>query len=202
MDNVDFRRGKPTNHKVFGETMATLAGDALQPAAFALIANAEELSSEARVKGVQILSRACGENGMVAGQVLDLDASAKDMESVRLLHSLKTGAMIIGAAELGCAAAEADEAFFAAAREYAAQIGLAFQIRDDMLDVIGDAEVFGKPIGSDKEEGKTTFVDLLGLDGCRAAIEECTQKAAEALENVPENEFLIMLAQQLAGRVY
>ncbi len=201
MDNDDFRRGKPTNHKVFGETMATLAGDALQPAAFSLIANAEELSAAARVEGVKILSHACGENGMVAGQVLDLDGSAKDLESVRLLHSLKTGAMIMGAAELGCAAAEAAEEVRACAREYAAQIGLAFQIRDDMLDVIGDAEVFGKPIGSDQEEGKTTFVDLLGLDGCRAAIDECTQKAREALKNVPENEFLLLLAQQLALRV-
>ncbi len=202
MDNDDFRRGKPTNHKVYGETMATLAGDALQPAAFSLIANAEDLSPVARVDGVKILSHACGENGMVAGQVLDLDGSAKDLESVRLLHSLKTGAMIMGAAELGCAAAEGSAEMRASAKEYAAQIGLAFQIRDDMLDVIGDAEVFGKPIGSDKEEGKTTFVDLLGLEGCRKAVEECTEKACEALKNVPENEFLVMLAQQLAGRNY
>ena len=202
MDNDDFRRGKPTNHKVYGETMATLAGDALQPAAFSLIANAAELSPAAKVDGVQILAHACGENGMVAGQVLDLDGSAKDLESVRLLHSLKTGAMIMGAAELGVAAAEGSDALRAAAKEYAAQIGLAFQIRDDMLDVIGDAEVFGKPIGSDKEEGKTTFVDLLGLEGCRKAVEECTEKACEALENVPDSEFLLMLAEQLAGRTY
>ena len=200
MDDDDLRRGKPTCHKVYGETLAVLAGDALQPEAFALLAGAEGLSAQQRIDAVAVLSRAAGADGMVAGQVLDLDGVCRNREQVELLHSLKTGAMIAAAAELGCVAADASAGQRSAAREYALALGLAFQIRDDMLDVIADQGEFGKPIGSDREEGKTTFVDLIGLEGCQREVAACTQRAKAALADFPGNEFLLELADRLAER--
>ncbi len=200
MDNDDLRRGKPTNHKVFGETMAVLAGDALQPEAFGLIANAPGLSAESRIDAVNVLSRAAGADGMVAGQVIDTVCRNEDEESLTLLHRLKTGAMIAGAAELGCVAAGMGEKRRAQAVEFAQQLGLAFQIRDDVLDVVGSEDALGKPIGSDREEGKVTFVDLKGLEGCRRAIEECTHRAKAAIADWPEHQFLYELADRMVGR--
>ena len=199
MDNDDLRRGKPTNHKVFGETMAILAGDALQPEAFGLIASAQ-LSAESRIDAVQVLAKAAGADGMVGGQVLDTVCRVDTEEALTLLHRLKTGAMIAGAAELGCVAAEMSAEKRAQAVEFAAQLGLAFQIRDDMLDVVGDEQVLGKPIGSDREEGKLTFVDLKGLDGCAKLVDECTARAKAALADWEDNEFLFELADRMVGR--
>ena len=200
MDNDDLRRGKPTCHKVYGETLAVLAGDALQPEAFAILAAAEGLNAQQRIDAVAVLARAAGGDGMVAGQVLDLDGKCRSREQVELLHSLKTGAMIAAAAELGCVAANAAPEQRQAARDYAREVGLAFQIRDDMLDVIADQTEFGKPIGSDREEGKTTFVDLIGLDGCEREVAACTGRAKAALSDFPGNGFLLELADQLAER--
>ena len=200
MDDDDLRRGKPTCHRVYGEALAVLAGDALQPEAFAILAGAEGLSAQQRVDAVAELSRAAGADGMVAGQVLDLDGKSHNREQVEFLHSLKTGAMIAGAAELGCVAAGASAGQRSAAREYALALGLAFQIRDDMLDVIADQGEFGKPVGSDREEGKTTFVDLIGLEGCEQAVAACTQRAKAALADFPGNGFLLELADQMARR--
>ena len=200
MDDDDLRRGKPTCHKVYGETLAVLAGDALQPEAFAILAAAEGLSAQQRIDAVAVLARAAGGDGMVAGQVLDLDGKCRSREQVELLHSLKTGAMIAAAAELGCVAANAAPEQRQAARDYAWEVGLAFQIRDDMLDVIADQTEFGKPIGSDREEGKTTFVDLIGLDGCEREVRACTGRAKAALADFPGNGFLLELADQLAER--
>ncbi len=200
MDDDDLRRGKPTCHKVYGETLAVLAGDALQPEAFAILAAAEGLSAQQRIDAVAVLARAAGGDGMVAGQVLDLDGKCRSREQVELLHSLKTGAMIAAAAELGCVAANAAPEQRQAARDYAWEVGLAFQIRDDMLDVIADQTEFGKPIGSDREEGKTTFVDLIGLDGCEREVAACTGRAKAALSDFPGNGFLLELADQLAER--
>ena len=194
MDDDDLRRGKPTCHKVYGETLAVLAGDALQPEAFAILAAAEGLSAQQRIDAVAVLARAAGGDGMVAGQVLDLDGKCRSREQVELLHSLKTGAMIAAAAELGCVAANAAPEQRQAARDYAREVGLAFQIRDDMLDVIADQTEFGKPIGSDREEGKTTFVDLIGLDGCEREVAACTGRAKAALSDFPGNGFLLELA--------
>ena len=198
-DNDDLRRGKPTNHKVFGETMAILAGDALQPEAFGLIASAQ-LSAESRIDAVQVLAKAAGTDGMVGGQVLDTVCRVDTEEALTLLHRLKTGAMIAGAAELGCVAAEMSAEKRAQAVEFAAQLGLAFQIRDDMLDVVGDEQVLGKPIGSDREEGKLTFVDLKGLDGCAKLVDECTARAKAALSDWEDNQFLFELADRMVGR--
>ena len=200
MDDDELRRGKPTNHIVFGETMAVLAGDALQSAAFSLLLSSD-LSAEARAEGAKLLAAASGPDGMVAGQVLDLSQQETDEESLRLLHSLKTGALISAAAELGCIAANATPMAREKARAYAGKLGLAFQIRDDMLDVIGDESTFGKPIGSDKDEEKTTFVDLLGLDGCAAEVERLTQEAVAALDGLGDTAFLKELAYAMAVRV-
>lgn len=201
MDDDDLRRGKPTNHKVFGETMAVLAGDALQPEAFRLIAQTPGLSAQSRIDAVEVLARAAGADGMVAGQVLDTVCHVKDEEMLTLLHQLKTGAMIAGAAELGCVAAEMSSQKRVQAVEFATQLGLAFQIRDDMLDVMGNEDVLGKPIGSDREEGKITFVDLRGLDGCAKLVDECTARAKAAIAGWTEHEFLFELADQMVGRI-
>lgn len=200
MDNDDLRRGKPTNHMVYGETMALLAGDALQPEAFRLIAQAPGLSAQSRIEAVEVLAKAAGADGMVAGQILDTVCSVQEEQMLTLLHRLKTGAMIAGAAELGCVAAEMAEEKRAQAVEFASQLGLAFQIRDDMLDVMGDEQEFGKPIGSDREEGKVTFVDLRGLDGCAKLVDECTARAKAVLTDWPDHEFLWQLADQMVGR--
>lgn len=200
MDDDDLRRGKPTNHKVYGETLAVLAGDALQPEAFRLILTAPGIPDERRAECARILAAAAGADGMVGGQVLDTLHAPHTREELFLVNRLKTGAMICGAAEIGCAAAGADDILRNAAKRYAEEIGTAFQIQDDLLDVEGDVTVFGKPIGSDKEEGKVTFVDLLGADGCRKAVQECTDRAEAALEPVQEREFLLGLAGMLAKR--
>ena len=200
MDDDDLRRGKPTCHKVYGEAMAVLAGDALQAEAFRLIAGAGELTARQRADAVLVLSRACGGDGMVAGQVLDVEHLCRSTEKVKLLHSLKTGAMICAAAELGCVAAGAGSEARRRAVSYASHIGLAFQIRDDMLDVIADQAEFGKPVGSDREEEKITFVDLLGLPACETLVAEETARAKAALEGEAASGFLMELADHLANR--
>ena len=199
MDNDDLRRGKPTNHKVFGETMAVLAGDALQPEAFRLILTAPDIAPEQRADCALILAEAAGADGMVAGQVLDTLHAPKTEEELKEVDHLKTGAMIAGACKLGAAAGGSRE-LLAAAEEYGYQLGLAFQIRDDMLDVCGDEATFGKPIGSDKEEGKVTYVDLLGLEGCDALVSACTEKAVAAVAPYDADGFLTELARSLAHR--
>ena len=200
MDNDDLRRGKPTNHKVYGETLAVLAGDALQPEAFRLMLTAPELSAQQRAECALILARAAGADGMVAGQVLDTLHHLTGREEIAGMHRLKTGAMIAGACELGAAAAGAGETVRQAAREYGYALGLAFQIRDDMLDVMGNEATFGKPIGSDREEGKVTFVDLLGLEGCEAEVLKYTAQAKTALAPLGETDFLEQLADTLSTR--
>ena len=199
MDDDELRRGKPTNHIVYGETMAVLAGDALQTAAFSMLLSSD-LGSEARAEGAKLLAAASGPDGMVAGQVLDLSGTSAGREELELLHSLKTGALIAAAAELGCIAANATPMTREKARRYAKNLGLAFQIRDDMLDVIGDEATFGKPIGSDKDEEKTTFVDLLGLEGCEAEVKRLTEEAVAALDGLGDTAFLKELAYRMAVR--
>lgn len=201
MDDDDLRRGKPTNHRVYGETLAVLAGDALQPEAFRLIMEAPGLPAENKVDAALVLARACGADGMVAGQVLDTVCDVTDEAGLTVLNRLKTGVMISGAAELGCVASEMSPAMRRQAVTFADQLGLAFQIRDDMLDVVGDEQIFGKPIGSDKEEGKITFVDVKGLDGCAAEVEKCTRLAKQAVQDWPDHDFLWELADRMVGRI-
>ena len=200
MDDDDLRRGKPTNHKVYGETLAVLAGDALQPEAFRLILTAPGLTVEQKTACALILAKAAGADGMVAGQVIDTLHAPKTQEELTEVHRLKTGAMIAGACKLGVAAAGGTEEQLKDAEKYGYQLGLAFQIRDDMLDVMGNADEFGKPIGSDREEGKVTFVDLLGIDGCQQAVLMCTKQAGEAVCAWDWDGFLANLADMLAER--
>ncbi|HJB30727.1 MAG TPA: polyprenyl synthetase family protein, partial [Candidatus Oscillibacter excrementavium] len=200
MDDDDLRRGKPTNHKVYGETLAVLAGDALQPEAYRLILTAPGLDESRRAACGRILAEASGADGMVAGQVLDTLHAPRSEAEVTEVHRLKTGAMIAGACRLGVAAAGGGEDLMSAAGTYARELGLAFQIRDDMLDVCGDAAEFGKPIGSDQEEGKVTFVDLLGLEGCGRAVHARTEAAKAAVAACDRDGFLSALADALAER--
>ena len=200
MDNDDLRRGKPTCHKVYGETLAVLAGDALQPEAYRLILTAPGLDESRRAACGRILAEVSGADGMVAGQVLDTLHAPKTEAEVTEVHRLKTGAMIAGACRLGVAAAGGSGGLMAAAETYAQELGLAFQIRDDMLDVCGDAAEFGKPIGSDKEEGKVTFMDLLGLEGCGRAVRAHTEAAKAAVADWDTDGILAALADSLAER--
>ncbi len=152
-----------------------------------------------RVAFIKERIKAAGADGMVAGQVLDTLHAPKTEEALKEVDHLKTGAMIAGACKLGVAAAGGDPALLVAAEEYGYQLGLAFQIRDDMLDVIG-TDAFGKPIGSDKEEGKVTFVDLLGLEGCNKAVLAATERAKAAVTAYGQDGFLAALADSLAER--
>lgn len=199
MDNDDYRRGRLTNHKVYGEAQAVLAGDALLTAAFETVAEAD---ADPRVIAqiVGILAGCAGERGMVGGQILDIDGEGKRLseEQVHTIHRLKTGALISAACRMGAAAAGASEAQMQAAGAYAESIGLAFQIRDDMLDVLGDAKKLGKATGMD--ENKSTFVTLYGLERCRQWIEEENQKAIAAVQVFDDCGFLTDLAEMLACR--
>ena len=201
MDNDDYRRGRLTNHKVYGETLSILAGDALQPEAFRLIAQATGLPAESRIAAVEVLANAAGADGMVAGQVLDTLCDVRDEAGLTQLDRLKTCAMISAAAELGCVAAGMDAEKRRQAREFGDGLGLAFQLRDDILDVTGAQEVFGKPIGSDKAEGKVTFVDLLGVDGCQREVEAQTKRAKAAVAGWADSDFLRELADRMVLRV-
>ena len=200
MDDDDLRRGKPTCHKVYGETLAVLAGDALQGEAFRIIAQAPGMTAQQRIDAVEVLAKACAGDGMVAGQVLDTEGLCHNVDEVKLLHSLKTGAMLRAACELGCVAANADDAARQKAMEYGGHIGLAFQVHDDVLDVIADEAEFGKPVGSDREEGKVTFVDLLGLKESERLVEAETDRAKSAIAGLTGSDFLLELAQSLAAR--
>lgn len=187
MDNDDMRRGKPSNHIVFGEDTALLAGDSLQSLAFEAIVcekSIELMGYEAAVKCSLALARLCGKDGMVGGQVVDLalEKTVGNVETVTLMHSLKTAALIKAACVMGCIAAGADDEKIKAAADYAECIGLQFQIVDDILDVTSTTDVLGKPVNSDVENNKSNMVSLLGVDKCRALAKELTDKAINALE--------------------
>lgn len=201
MDNDDMRRGRPTNHKVYGEATAILAGDALLTAAFEQLAKAE-LPSERIVAAVACLSRCAGAPGMVGGQVLDMAGEGRSLSIRELeqLQSLKTGALISAAAELGCIAAGGSAQQREKIVTYAQALGRAFQVRDDMLDEISTAEELGKPIGSDRANEKSTFLTALGLSGCQSLVDELTQTAVQALDGFTQPGFLIWLAEEMAKR--
>ena len=202
MDDDDLRRGKPTNHKVYGEATAILAGDALLTGAFEIIC-AASLPAETKLAAVRVLSEAAGAEGMVGGQIMDLanEENAPTFETLVKTHSLKTGAMILASVRLGLlAAGVTDENAIRALCTYARHIGLAFQIIDDLLDVIGDEKELGKPIGSDKEEGKTTFLDFFSAEEARAYAEHLTGSAKAAIAPYENSEVLSALADYLLAR--
>lgn len=183
MDNDDFRRGKPSCHIAFGEEYALLAGDALLTLAFET-AMKSNLSAEITVKAAKELAKAAGVMGMVGGQVLDLQNEGKKVgvSDLQKTDELKTGELIRAACVLGCVCAGADDKKIAAAEKYAHDIGIAFQIVDDILDVTSDEETLGKPIGSDEENQKSTYVTLLGIEKSRKTAEELTLNAQKALD--------------------
>ena len=200
MDNDDFRRGRPTNHKVFGEAMAILAGDALLTDAFTVATLTEVKSLYAMRDAIGVLSECAGSNGMVGGQVLDIQAEQRELTEQEVLdiQSRKTGCLINAACALGAIAGGANEKQYDAACQFAASLGLAFQIRDDMLDVIGTQEEMGKGVGTDA--AKNTFVKLYGLEKCEELVQKYTNYAIEALEAFENNEYMVSLAKSLTDR--
>lgn len=205
MDNDDLRRGKPTNHKVYGEATAVLAGDALLTRAFETALNRAAtagLDAETVLRAAKALADAAGMDGMIGGQVIDMEAEHREigLDRLLLLQELKTGCLIRAGARLGCIVGGATEEQLAAADRYAAKIGLAFQIEDDLLDIEGDEAVFGKPIGSDAASGKSTFPGLLGAEECRRMIRRLTDDAVEALDAFEDAGFLRELAESLVQR--
>lgn len=201
MDNDDMRRGKPSCHKMFGESTALLAGDALLTHAFELICSSD-LDDSQKVMAVSLLSQNSGVNGMIGGQVLDLKYENLDPNLSQLLSidKLKTGALIAAACLMGCIAANANEQKIIAASKFAYYLGIAFQIKDDILDVTGDEETFGKPIGSDENNGKTTYVSLVGVEKAQQNVELFTNNAVEQLANFENNDFVKFLADYLVNR--
>ena len=199
MDNDDYRRGRLTNHKVYGEAQAVLAGDGLLTAAFSTIARADA-PAEVRIEIVRTLAECAGEEGMVGGQVLDMAGEGKTLTGEELLaiHSRKTGALIVAACTMGVLAAQGSEAQLRAATDFANALGLAFQIRDDMLDVLGDAKKLGKAVHAD--EKKNTFVSLYGLSQCEAYLQAENAKALAALDAFADTAFLRELTMRLASR--
>jgi len=199
MDNDDFRRGRPTNHKVYGEAMAVLAGDALLTDAFA-VASTAKLEGSKMAEAIAILAECAGSLGMVGGQVLDILSEQRTLTEEEVLHiqSRKTGALINAACCTGALAGGANEKQLEAAGLFAANLGLAFQIRDDMLDVIGTAEELGKAVGVDAN--KNTFVRLYGLDRCEELVRTYTHNAIEALAVFEDIDYLILLAKSLTDR--
>lgn len=199
MDDDDLRRGRPTNHKVYGEATAVLAGDGLLTAAFSYLAKAP-YSAETRIRAVEILTECAGELGMVGGQVLDMSSEERQCTEQEVLdiQSRKTGALIRAACMLGVLAGDGSEEQIAAAGNFADHLGLAFQIRDDMLDVIGTTEEMGKAVGTDTV--KNTFVQLYGLETCDKLVRKHTQEAISNLMQFQDAQFMEFLANQLTSR--
>nr|WP_246045772.1 farnesyl diphosphate synthase [Ureibacillus terrenus] len=193
MDNDDLRRGKPTNHVVYGEALATLAGDALNTLAFGVLARMENVSPEKKVELINLLSIASGAEGMVGGQVLDIDGEKKryNLAELEQVHVRKTGAILRFSIEAGAVLADATSEARRALIEYARHIGLAFQIQDDILDVEGTSDQLGKTAGKDEASNKNTYPALLTIDGAKQKLEEHYQSALKALDNLSEDTTLL-----------
>ena len=202
MDNDDLRRGKPTNHVVYGECTAVLAGDALQAEAFGTILRSE-LPAEVRANCAEILADAVGSDGMCAGQFLDMKGENMVLSEDELneINSRKTGALLIAACRMGVAAAGGSDEQLEAAALFGAAIGAAFQIRDDILDVISTDEALGKPVGSDAKENKNTYMALYGQERCMQMIRRLTESAKSALSVAfTDTDFLCGLADSMVTR--
>lgn len=206
MDNDDLRRGKPANHKVFGEDIALLAGDALLTLAFETVtgnATVNILSDAACRKAVSVLANYAGALGMVGGQVIDIlsENNNAPIEVLREMDYKKTACLIKAACELGCISANASDELTKAASNYGECVGLAFQIQDDILDVTSSDDQLGKPVGSDSEKSKSTYVSLLGVEKCRELVNELTQQAVNSLDKFSgDTQILRDMAYSLASR--
>ncbi len=203
MDNDDMRRGKPSCHKKYGEDIALLAGDTLLTEAFFIASNAA-VNPISALKAVSVLSSNAGLHGMIGGQVLDLsfEEITPDANALQNMYMRKTAALLIAAATLGCiAAGKDDEESLKSAAKYGYNLGIAFQIIDDILDVTSNEATLGKPIGSDEKNGKTTFVTLFGLDKAFAIAAELTNSALDALDEFDgDTEALYELTNYLLDR--
>ena len=203
MDDDDFRRGKPTNHKVYGEATAVLAGDALQTRAFGILASLQHTSSEKMVKLITLLANASGANGMVGGQILDMEGETAllSLPELEEVHMQKTGALLSFCIEAGAILADASESQLKQLREYARNIGLAFQIKDDILDVTSTTEQLGKTANSDAASDKSTYPSLLGLEGAQQQLEKYHKNAIESLSFLgKENAMLKLFADYIVHR--
>lgn len=201
IDNDDLRRGKPSCHKQFDEATALLAGDALLTHAFEIVAQSD-IADEDKVKAISLLSQNSGVGGMIGGQVIDLifekgDPSLRELLTV---YKLKTGALISAACLMGCISAKATQKQLAAASNFAYSLGIAFQIQDDILDIVGDEAKLGKPIGSDAENNKTTYVSLVGIEKAKQDVKKLTENAISKLSEFENTEFIEKLALSLVER--
>lgn len=205
MDDDDMRRGKPSNHKVFGEAYALLAGDALLTNAFAVAASNPCTSSALTVRAIELIADAAGDAGMIGGQFIDLEGEMRrlSLDELVLLHNLKTGRMIELSAILGCFAAgyheDSDE--FLCVRLYARKIGLAFQVVDDILDVEGDEATVGKSLNSDAEKQKTTFLSFFDAESAKRYAQSLTQEAIIEISKIKNSDMLCRLAEYLLTRI-
>jgi geranylgeranyl diphosphate synthase type II len=203
MDNDDFRRGKPSCHKKFGEAMAILAGDALSVLPYEIIADSPDLTADQKVLIISVLANSVGRDGMIGGQVIDMlneERSDVTEEELRNMYRCKTGQLIAVSCVMGAICADASRETLRSAAEYGLRLGLAFQIIDDILDVTSTQEELGKPIGSDERENKTTFVTLFGLEKAIELADKATSEALEWLDSVEDNAFLKELTEKLLRR--
>jgi geranylgeranyl diphosphate synthase, type II len=203
MDDDDFRRGKPTNHRVYGEATAVLAGDALQTKAFGILASLEQTRPEQIVKLITLLADASGADGMVGGQILDMEGETASLSLPELeeVHMHKTGALLSFCIEAGAILCDADEDELSQLRKYAQNIGLAFQIKDDILDVTSTTEQLGKTANSDAASEKSTYPSLLGLEGAQKQLEKYHREAVESLAFLKkENSMLKLFADYIVQR--
>lgn len=206
MDDDDFRRGKPTNHRVFGEALAILAGDGLLTEAFRLLADPDaggQLNPATRLRIIELMARNAGSFGMVAGQVVDMESEGRtiDFPTLEFIHTRKTGALILAAIQTGALVAGADDETFASLSRYGEAAGLAFQVADDILDIVGDQAQLGKDVGSDQQRGKATYPALLGLEEARQKAVELRDLALAALQPFGEEaEPLRQIARYIVDR--
>ena len=205
LDNDDLRRGKPTNHKVFGEAMATLAGDSLLNYAYEIMLSSSinKENPNKYLKAIYEIAKHAGIYGMIGGQVVDVESENKiiDKDKLDFIHLNKTAAMIVGCMRAGAIIGDASEDDLEKITKYAENIGLSFQIVDDILDIIGDEEKLGKPIGSDIENHKSTYPSLLGLDKSRQIARELIEEGKSSIKDLPsEREFLNQLGDYIISR--
>ena len=206
MDNDDLRRGQLTNHKMFGESIAILAGDGLLNAAAELMASSAIKIGDLRgIRAMEIIMRHAGVTGMIAGQIVDITSEGEDPRenTVRYIHEHKTSDLLEAAIEAGLALAGADSSLIEAGRSYARHLGLAFQMTDDLLDVVGNSEKLGKSTGKDQEQNKMTWVALKGVKGTEEDAAAEIDQAVAALKAFPwDTEFFALFARNLQGRTY
>lgn len=203
MDNDDLRRGNPTVHRQFDEATAILAGDALQTMAFETLTRAKNIKANQKIALVQLLAEGAGAMGMAGGQMIDLQAVGEQLDLNRLMqmHAMKTGALICASVLMGATAAGCeDKNQLAALRNYAESIGLAFQIKDDILDCTADTQTLGKQQGADAKRHKPSYVSILGLDGAREKLQEAHHNAKDSLGSFPNSFFLAQLADYIVER--